>query len=67
MDVRFLPGVKNMRNSFFFLIEPRLDPALDFFESHPLKSENTHKIGITTARYAMLVLIFVVFQRKRQW
>ena len=52
----------------FFEIVPRLDTAPGaFFESRPLKSENTLKIGITNARYTMLVLIFIVFQRGRQW
>ena len=52
----------------FFEIGPRLDTApRALFESRPLKSENTQKIGITSARYTMLVLIFIVFQRGRQW
>ena len=52
----------------FFEIGPRLDTAPGaFFELRPLKSENTHKTGITCARYTMLVLIFIVFQRGRQW
>ena len=32
-----------------------------------LKSENTHEIGITSARYAMLLIIIIVFRRGRQW
>ena len=52
-----------MGNPIFFEIGPRLDFALGaLFESRPLISWNTHKIGITSARYAMLVLIFVVFR-----
>ena len=52
----------------FFEIGPRLDTApRGFFESGSLKSNNTHKNGIVSARYVMLVLIFIVFQRGRQW
>ena len=51
-----------MENPIYFVIEPRLGTCpRGFFESRPFKSSNTHKIGITGARYAMLVLIFVVF------
>ena len=57
-----------MGNLKFFEMEPCLDTALrDFLNCTPLKSWNTHKIGITSAKYAMLVLIFVVFQGGRQW
>ena len=68
MGVRFLPRAKKMRNPNFFWnwTSFRYCPC-GFFESRPLKSENTYKIGITSARCAMLVLICIVFQRGRQW
>ena len=67
MGVRFLPCAKKMGNPKFFEIGPRLDTAPGAFLNRTPSNQNTHKIDFTSARYTMIVLIFIVFQRGRQW
>ena len=59
-------SLNNGKSIFFFEIGPRLDtnPG-DFLNRAPsnLKIPRIHKIGITSARYAMLIPTFIVFQR----
>ena len=56
---------KKWEIQFFFLIGLRSDTAPGaVFESRPLKSWNTHKIGITSARYAMLVPFLLFFRKE---
>ena len=55
-----------MGNPIFFEIGPRLDtnPG-DFLNRAPsnLRIPRIHKIGVTSARYAMLIPTFIVCQR----